>query len=184
MPARKASPCGPSRLRPRARRRPRRRRGGRMRARQARHVARRRSGHGGRAVGRAEDLSRRHSARRPRSDPHLRRRPGRTHDAAGAQGARRAMRARDLLRYRPQGRRAAGVGAPRGRGGPHRRPPHLHPSAADADLHERVGGARRHSEGHDRGRARRLRPGFRRRRADRPRQAQAARAVLPLSRLR
>ena len=47
-----------------------------------------------------------------------------------------------------------------------------------------LGGARRHPEGHDRRRARRLRPGLFRRRADRPRQAQAARAVLPLPRLR
>ena len=58
-----------------------------------------------------------------------------------------------------------------------------HP-AADAALHVRRRGAGGRAQGHDRGRKGGLRPGFPRRRAEGPQGPQAARAVLPLSRLR
>ena len=127
---------------------PPRRRG--VRAGQARDLAGRQRRDRGRPAGRAEDLSADDPARRSRSHPDFRRRPGRRLHAAGARGARRPMRARDLLRDRPQGRGPAGARAARARRRPYDRASHLHPSPADPALHEPRSGARRHPARHGR----------------------------------
>ena len=147
-----ARAAGAVSARPAARARPRR-----MRAGQARHLARRRGRHAGRPGGRPEDLSADDPARRPRGHPHLRRRPGRRLHAAGARRARRPMRARDLLRDRPQGRGAArisrGARSPEGHTVAHHTFTHPQPTLrymsaaqARADI----------LQGHGRGRARGL----------------------------
>ena len=83
----------------------------------------------------------------------LRRRAGRSEYAKDPRRARGRMRARDLLRHRPQRRRSAGARPARGSGRAHGRVPHLVAPTADAPLpaRRRRGGARRHPQGHDRG---------------------------------